>query len=140
MACIYICALIAFNIYVIRSQIGVISIVMSSCHFVRRHLLHLVEFSRAYKSLVFVNEVGIDVAIIPISFVYDAHVARNFALDALIRLALHLSFFFDFFRSLLHIVDRAADYLSLLIFLDMFVDESLLIAGPQAHSRSLFAG
>ena len=140
MACIYLCALVAFDIYVIRSQIGVISIVMSGCHFLRRHLLHLVEFSRAYKSLVTVDEVGINVAIISISSVYDAHVARNFALDALIRLALHLSFFFDFFRSLLHIVDRAADYFSLLIFLDMFVDESLLIARPQAHGRSLFAG
>ena len=81
----------------------------------------------------------VDVAIIPISFVYDSHVTRNFAFDAFIRLSLHLSFLFDFKSSFPHIVDRAANDFSLLIFLDMFVDESLLVAGLEAHGLSLFA-
>ena len=72
---------------------------------------------------------GVDVAIISICFVYDSHVSRNFALDAFISLTLHSAFFFNFFGALLHIIDRATNYLSLPIFLNMFIDESVLIAG-----------
>ena len=81
----------------------------------------------------------VDVAIISISFVYNSHIARNFAFDALVGLSLHFSFLFYFKSSFPHIVDRAANDFSLLIFLDMFVDESLLVSGLQAHRLSLFA-
>ena len=82
---------------------------------------------------------GIDVPIIYVSSVNDPHVARDFAFDTFVRLALHLSLCFDFFRSFPHIVDRAADNFSFLIFLDMFVNVNLLIAGPEAHGCGLFA-
>ena len=105
MACIDNCARIAFDIYVVSRKIRVVSIVITSSHFLRRLLLHLVELLRAYESLVLVHEMRINVAIISISFVNDFHIARNFTFDTLIRLSLHLSLFFCFLSSFLHIVN-----------------------------------
>ena len=102
---------------------------IASCHFLRRHLLHLVEFGRANESLVLINKMWVDIAFLLVSFVYDSHIARNFAFDALVRFALHLSLLLNFLCSFLDVVDGAADDFSLLIFLDMLIDESLLIAG-----------
>ena len=78
---------------------------IASCHLPRRLLLHLIELGGAYESLVLVHEMRVDVAFIFIGFVYNSHVTRNFAFDALIRLSLHLSFLFYFLSSFLHIVD-----------------------------------
>ena len=51
----------------------------------------------------------------------------------------HLAFLFLFLGTPPHIVDRAANDLSPLIFFEMLIDELVLLAGLKAHGFSLFA-
>ena len=85
------------------------------CAFLRREPLQFVERGSAHGSLLLIHKMGVDVALSLVSFVDDAHVTRNFALDASVGLALHPTLIFSFFRALLDIIDGATNDFSLLI-------------------------
>lgn len=65
------------------------------------------------------------------------HVTRNFALDTVVRLALHLALLLELLGVVLHLLDRAPDQLYFLELVHSFVGEVVGFAGGQALRFSL---
>ena len=85
--------------------------------------------SLAYvQSWLLAGEMRIDIALFFICFVDHFHIPRYFAFDTSVGLILHFALFIELDCSLLHIVDRATDELSLLVFNDPPADICMLVA------------
>ena len=131
----------SYVVVIIKSVVNAAPVVSvaESHSLLRRATLQLVECGGAQGPLLLVDEVGIDVAGISVSFVDHPHVPRNFALDIRVGLVPQLALFLLFPRTPLHVVDGAANDLSLLVLFEVLVHELMLVARLKAHGCSLLA-
>ena len=64
---------------------------------------------------------------IPVSLIDNFDITRNFALDTIVGFTFHLALFVEFCTAALDILDCTPNELNSLVFLELMINESMLL-------------